>query len=81
MAEVLLRARALEVRRSGRLVLGGVDVDVRRGELLAEHGPQPSLELLVGLAVLRTELPLVAEQGGLVDVGGDVVEREALHDA
>ena len=47
----------------------------------AQGGPDAVLELFVGLAVFRAELPLVAEQRGLVDVRRDVVERDALDDA
>ena len=50
------------------------------GQLLAELRADAVLELVVGLAVLGPELPLVAEQRRLVDVGGDVVERDALDD-
>jgi hypothetical protein len=55
------------------LLLGGA-------ELGAERGPDARLEVLVVLARLGPELPLVAEQGGLVDVARDVVERDALGD-
>ena len=53
-----------------------------RASCVAQHRPDAGLELLVGLAaaLLGPELPLVAEQRGLVDVGRDVVERDALDD-
>ena len=47
-------------------------------ELVAELGAEAVLELVVGLAVLGAEAPLVAEQRRLVEVGGDVVEGDAL---
>ena len=50
-------------------------------ELLAQLWPDPVLEVFVALALLGAELPLVAEQRRLVDEGGDVVERDALHHA
>ncbi len=51
------------------------------GQLLAQVGAQALLELVVGLAVFGAEAPLVAEQRRLVEVGGDVVERDALDHA
>ena len=53
---------------------------LRLGQVLAEHGPDPGLEVLVALAGLGPVLPLVAEQRGLVDVDRDVVQRQPLHD-
>ena len=52
-------------------------------ELGAQRGTHALLEVGVGLGerLVGTELPLVAEQRGLVDVRGDVVERNALGDA
>ncbi len=56
---------------------------LRDVELRAQRGADALLEVVVGLAdrLVGTELPLVAEQRGLVDVPGDVVERDALRDA
>ena len=50
-------------------------------ELLTQYGADPALELLVVLALLGPVLPLIAEQGGLVEVAGDVVDGEPLDDA
>ena len=49
-------------------------------ELGAQRGADALLELGVGLAerLVGPELPLVAEQRGLVDVARDLVERDAL---
>ena len=52
-------------------------------ELGAQRGADALLEVGVGLGerLVGPELPLVAEQRGLVDVARDVVERDALRDA
>ena len=51
------------------------------GQLLAQRRPDAGLEgLVVVLAPLGPELPLVAEQRGLVDVAGDLVDGDALDD-
>ena len=52
---------------------------LRLGQLLAQRRPDARLELVVVLAVLGAELPLVAEQRRLVDEAGDVVDGDALH--
>ena len=53
---------------------------LRAVELGAQGRADPRLELVVGLAALGPELPLVAEERGLVDEPGDLVERDALRD-
>ena len=72
------------VRVGGEVAVGHLGdeqvVGAGRGELLAERGPEPLLERRVVLAGLGAELPLVAEERRLVDIGGDVVERDALDD-
>src|SRR5204863_1045920 len=52
-------------------------------ELRAQDRPDPLLEFGVVLLdrLIGPELPLVAEQRGLVEEGCDVVERDALRDA
>lgn len=61
--DVALVARGLEVKREGRVVLANVDVQVRRGELLAVLGPNGAgkstlLRALAGLLPSTGELVL-----------------------
>lgn len=61
--EVALVARGLEVKRERRVVLAGIDVEVRRGELLAVLGPNGAgkstlLRALAGLLPSTGELVL-----------------------
>ena len=51
---------------------------LRNGELLAKRGPHPGLERRVIFTVFGSESPLVAEEGSLVEVGGDLVDADAL---
>ena len=51
------------------------------GETLPQERPQPILEFGIGLSGLRPVLPLIAEQGCFIQVGGDVVDGNALHHA
>ncbi|CAB4949125.1 unannotated protein [freshwater metagenome] len=54
------------------------------GKLRSKHRANAVLELFVGFSdtviCFGTELPLIAEQSGFVDVGRDVVDRDALDD-
>src|SRR5207247_4607909 len=52
------------------------------GELLAQDRADARLELVILLdtTLLGAELPLVAKECRLVDVAGDLVERDALRD-
>ena len=50
------------------------------GQLVAQVRADTGAEFLVGFAILGAELPLIAEQGRLVEVGGDLVDGDALGD-
>lgn len=62
---VLIRARGLAVRRGGRQVLHGIDLDVRAGEVVVVLGPNGA-----------GKSTLLAALAGLLDPGAGTIERE-----
>ena len=48
-------------------------------QLFAQQGPDALFERGIVFTVFGSILPLVAEQGGFVDVGGNVIKPDALH--
>ena len=62
----VLRVDTLELRRGDRMILGGVSLEVSRGELVAIMGPSGSGKT----TILRAVAGLERFQGGQIDVDG-----------
>lgn len=62
---VLIRARGLSVRRGGRQVLDGIDLDVRAGEVVVVLGPNGA-----------GKSTLLAALAGLLDPSAGTIERD-----
>jgi phospholipid/cholesterol/gamma-HCH transport system ATP-binding protein len=68
--EMVIRVRGVEVGFGERLILKGLDLDVRRGEILGFVGPSGQ-----GKSVLtRTVLGLIPKRAGTVEVFGQNVD-------
>jgi ABC-type polar amino acid transport system ATPase subunit len=73
MSDVVLAVRGLRMTRGARTILGGVDLDVRRGELLALRGPSGSGKT----TILRAVAGLDRFDAGRIKVGGIVLDGGA----
>ena len=63
---IVLRVAALRLQRGDRVILGGVSLEVSRGELVAIMGPSGSGKT----TILRAVAGLERFQGGQIDVDG-----------
>ncbi|WP_345437311.1 heme ABC transporter ATP-binding protein [Microbacterium gilvum] len=72
----LIEARGLRVRLGGRLLLDGVDIDLRRGEVLVLVGPNGAGKSTL-LAALVGDIPL---DGGDVRLLGEPIARTGRRD-
>jgi len=64
--DIVLRVEALQLQRGDRMVLGGVSLEVSRGELVAIMGPSGSGKT----TILRAVAGLERFQAGQIDVDG-----------